>query len=428
MLIVGMVFSFWWYPLTHHGTGWYTPGDLWDTFRASQYVGWGGEGEIYKSQTFFDSFPGIAVLLAPIAKLSGLLHMSESFPLALLRPTAWLLLGPANLICGGVLLFPLDSLARRLLIPAKRRVLLVWLEAILIWPTVALWGHPEYVLALTFAIYGLLAAFDEAWGRVGVFFGLALLFQPLTLLMLPIAISYIAVRKWIRVASVIALPSAVLLIPPLVKEWSATTYTLLRQPNYPIADHPTPWLPLAPVLHRSYVGVARVAEMVTQPDGRRKLEELTVKVQHGAVVSAGLGRLIAILLACAIGVWVAKRKPPLAHVVWWVALTLSLRCVFECVMNPYYLMPGIAIVLVVASLLGTLRLFFVVLAAAACNYLSYRFMSPWHYYLSVIGLLIMVLVAALPVKSWFSRRREFTEIRGNVLASSLQEYAVDPSL
>ena len=426
ILITGMAFSFWWNPLTHHGSSWYTPTDLWSTFRASQYVGWGFEGEIYKSHTLFDTFPGIAVLLSPIAKLSGLWHLSEGFPIPLNMPTAWFMLGPANLIFGGVLLFPLDSLARRLLVPAKRRVLLVWLEAALVWPVVVLWGHPEYALALAFGVYGLLAAFDKSWGRVGVFFGLALLFQPLTLLMLPVAISYIPARRWIRLASVTALPSALLLIPPLVKEWSATTYTLLRQPNYPVGDHPTPWLSLAPVLRRGYFGAARVAKVVTQPDGKQKLEEVLVKVQHSAIVSAGPGRLIAIVLACGIGVWVAKKKPPLQHAVWWVALALSLRCVFESVMNPYYLMPGIAIILVVASMLSTFRLIVTVLAAGGCTYLSYSHLSPWHYYLLVTGLLIMVLFSAWPAKSWFSPRDELMQSRENGLVAHSEGLEVNP--
>lgn len=428
ILISGMAYSFWWNPLTHHGSSWNTPSDLWDTFRASQYVGWGFEGEIYKSQTYFDSFPGIVVLLSPIAKLSGLLHMSESFPLHLKAPTTWLFLGPANLILGGVLLFPLDSLARRLQVPSKRRVMLVLLEAALVWPTLAIWGHPEYALAVAFGVYGLVAAFDGAWIRVGVYFALALLFQPLTLLMLPVVLSYIPIRRWIPLASVIALPSALLLIPPLVKEWSATTYTLLRQPNYPIGDHPTPWISLAPVLQRSHVGLARVAEMVTQPDGKKSLQEVLVKVRFGEIVSAGPGRLIAIGLACLIGVWVARKKPSLAHVMWWVALALSLRCVFEGVMNAYYLMPGLAIILVVASLLGTFRLLFIVLAGAACTYLSYRFMSPWPYYLTVIGLLIVTLVLAWPAMSSFVHRPKPLDVRARSLATTPRSLEIDPSL
>jgi hypothetical protein len=396
IVVVGMAVSFWINPLTGRASAWFVPSDLWDTFRASQYVAWGFEGEIYRSQTFFDSFPGIAVLLAPVAKLTGLWHMSESFPLHLVRPTSWLILGPVELILGGVVLFPLDALARHLDVPARRRVALTCLEAALVWPVVAIWGHPEYTVALAFGIYGLLAAFNGRWVRVGVYFGLALLFQPLTLLVLPVALTFVAPRKWIRVGSIIALPSALLLIPPLVKEWSATTYYLLRQPNYPSGDHPTPWIYLAPVLERAHIGLLKVAELVKNADGKKVLKEVAVHARFSEVVSAGPGRVIAIVLACAIGLWVARKRPPLVQVVWWAGVALSLRCVFECVMNPYYLMPGLALALVAAAVAGRSRLLLTVLFAAASSYLSYRHMETWTYYTVVTGLLLLTLAAAWP--------------------------------
>ncbi len=396
IVVSGMAFSFWWNPLTDHGSSWYTPSDLWDTFRASQYVGWGFEGEIYKSQTFFDSLPGIAVLFAPLAKLAGLLHLSESFPLHLVRPTAWLILGPADLVSGAVLLFPLDLLARRLLISPRRRLVLVCLQVPLLWTTVVLWGHPEYTLALAFGVYGLVAALDQRWIRVGVFFGLALVFQPLTLLMLPVVLTYVPARRWMALSGEVLLPSVLLLMPPLVKEWSATTYTLLHQPNYPGTDHPTPWISLAPVLQRSRSVVVETAQMVMQSDGTRRLEEVAVKVHFGATVAAGPERLLAVGLACAIGCWVAKKRPPLPQVVWWIAAALSLRIVFEGVMNPYYLMPGVAFILILAASLGIVRLAFTVFAATACTWISYRYISPWPYYVAVTGLMVVALASVWP--------------------------------
>jgi hypothetical protein len=391
-----MMFSFWWNPLMHHSSNWFTPPDLWATFRAAQYVGWGFEGEIYKSHTYFDSFPGIAVLLSPVAKLTGMFHLSESFPLPLSRPSAWLILGPTNLIFGGVLLFPLDYLARRLVIPKSRRVVLMWLEAALIWPTIVIWGHPEYSLALAFGIYGLLASFDGKWFRVGIFMGLALLFQPFTALMLPVVIACLPARRWLATSSIIALPSLLLLIPPLVKEWSATTFTLLRQPNYPSMDHPTPWSFVAPILQRSHRSITWAAAMVTNSSGQRTLAEVRVGVVHGAVIAAGPGRVLALLLACVIGVCVAQSKPTLEQIVWWVAASLVLRCVFECVMNPYYLLPGFAIVLILASRLNNFRLIVTSGTVAACTLMSYRYMSVWPYYTIVAGTLLAALAFAWP--------------------------------
>lgn len=391
-----MAFSLWWYPLTHHGSVWDIPPDIWNTYRTAQYVGWGFEGEIYKSRSYFDSFPGIAVLLAPIAKVAGMLHLSANFVFRLPRPSTWLILGPANAILGSLLLFPVDGLARRLLIPYRRRVVLVWLVAGFIFITAVMWGHPEYTVALTFAIYGLIATFDGKWVRVGIIMGLALLFQPLTALMLPVVILYLPARRWCATASIVALPSTLLLIPPLVKEWHATTFTLLREPNYPTVDHPTPWLSLAPVIQRSRRAFAEIPKLVTQPNGTHSLEYVKVATRSVAVVSAGPGRLLALVLACVIGIYVAKAKPNIPMIVWWVAVCLSLRCVFECVMNPYYLLPAGAVILVLAATLSNLRFMAISLAVAAGTVLSYQIMSPWAYYTSVVGLLIVALALACP--------------------------------
>jgi hypothetical protein len=89
------------------------------------------------------------------------------------------------------------------------------MEAVIIWPTLVFYGHPEDSLALAFALYGLLAAFDGAWVRIGIFFALAILFQPLTLLIVPIALAYVPRRRWPSLGAIIVLPSALALLPPL---------------------------------------------------------------------------------------------------------------------------------------------------------------------------------------------------------------------
>jgi len=397
ILIGGMAFSFLWNPLLHHASIWYTPPDLWRTFRAAQYVSWASEGVIYNSHTYFDSFPGIAVLLAPIAKLSAVLHMSESFPMALPQPTTWYILGPANFILGGLVLFPLDAISKMLAVSFRRRIVLTVLECAVIWPAAAIWGHPEDGLALAFALYGLMSAFSSRWTWVAFSFALAVVFQPLTLLVLPIAMAYAPLRKWPLLASAIALPSALLLVPPLVKEWGPTTRILLNQPNYPDANHPTPWIWLAPILNPGHLATVHIPRLVTEASGKKVVVEATLRVHIASVVAAGPGRLVAVVLACAIGLWVAKRKPPLVQVIWLSALALSLRSIFECVMDPYYLLPGLALVLVVASTRTNARLVITVLFVAASTWISYWYISPWHYYIEVIGALIVALALAAPI-------------------------------
>ena len=105
---------------------------------------------------------------------------------------------------------------------------------------------------------------------------------------------------------------------------------------------------------------------------------------------------MALLLACMIGVYVARTKPTLQTMLWWVAASFALRCVFECVMNPYYLLPASAIVLVLASRLEKIPFVVTSSVVAACAVLSYQFMNPWPYYISVIGALLVALALTRP--------------------------------
>lgn len=398
ILVSGMAFSFWWNQIVHGVHVWATPPDLWATFRDAHYIIWNGEGRVYNASTSFVTFPGIAVLFAPLAEIQSHFNLTESFPVYLTHPSAWYVLGPIDMICGGVLLFPLDALARRLSVSAKRRIVLTCVETVLIWPTVALWGHPEDTLALAFAFTGLMASFDRRWVHAAAFFALAVAFQPLVLLVLPIVLSYVPVRKWPTLAAIVALPSALLLLPPLIQEWGPTTFALLKQPNYPALNHPTPWMAFAPVLKKRGYGTTGEFRFVTS-QGHRILEYGPVRILEGEIVAAGPGRVIALVLACAIGVWVAKKKPPLLEVVWWAAVALSLRCVFECVMDPYYLLPALSLAVIVAFKLSTTRLTLAVLATAFCTWLSYWHTGEWTYYSLVIGLLLLVLAFTWPGRS-----------------------------
>ena len=69
IVITGLAYSFWYGVLINHVNRWLTPGDIWTTFRDAHYVGWGAEGKIYRAETGLVTFPGIAVLLAPLAML-----------------------------------------------------------------------------------------------------------------------------------------------------------------------------------------------------------------------------------------------------------------------------------------------------------------------------------------------------------------------
>ena len=123
--------------------------------------------------------------------------------------------------------------------------------------------------------------------------------------------------------------------PPLLlaavaaANWTATIHAVTSQPNSPAIDHPTPWLSLYPHL-------------------------------AGGQVAAGPARILAIVAACSCALVVARRwrvaRPggrwghqALGELLWWTAVTLALRSVFEPVMVAYYLWPPLAVALVAAA-------------------------------------------------------------------------------
>ncbi len=189
MIAVGLVFMFTWNPLVHHTNSWNTGGDLWGIFRGAHYVGWGFLGGVYDPSNGIITLPGMPVLLAPVAMLSGKLHLTETYlPYVLAHPTAALVLQPIELLLASTVVFAADALAEHLDVSKRRRLYLCILIAILAWPTAGVWGHAEDVLALAFAMYAAVAMFDRKWSRCGWLFGFGIVIQPLVILMLPLLI------------------------------------------------------------------------------------------------------------------------------------------------------------------------------------------------------------------------------------------------
>jgi hypothetical protein len=394
VVITGMAYTLLWGPLVHHSSYWIAPGDLWGTFRSAHYVAWGDIGDVYAPETGLVTLPGISVILAPIAFVSYHFHLSEAFPFPIAHPTSWLMLGPVEMALGASVLFPLDGLARRLGLAARSRVALCFAEAVVLWPVVAIWGHPEDPLAMTFALYGLLAALSGRWRSCGWWWGLALVTQPLVVLALPLIFAMAPVRRWGRLAVQSALPAVALLAIPLAQEWANTSRALFQQPNYPSIDHPTPWLALAPVLQKAHPTVLHKFGR-GQRLGHLIFTSSNVHTIAGEVVAAGPGRAITIALSGLIAFWAFRHRPSVSQVVWLVALALSLRCVFESVMDPYYLWPPLAIILLLSAR-DWRRFLTSTIAAAAMTVWSYRHTGPWLWWLPIVILLAVGLATAFP--------------------------------
>ena len=176
--ITGIAFTFWWCPVVDHLHQWIDSEDLWDTYRAAQWVGWGNEGAVYQHGIYSIVFPGIDVVLAPVAIVSTHYRLIDPYPYFIRYPSALPLLMPYVLAISVPALLVFDYLAEFLDVVPRRRILLCWMQGALLWPLVVMWGHPEEAIALAFIVLSMVSAFSERWTRAGWYLGFGVAFQP----------------------------------------------------------------------------------------------------------------------------------------------------------------------------------------------------------------------------------------------------------
>jgi len=370
----GMAFSFMWLPLTVEGfyhQFWVTPGDIWAAYRTGQWIGWGAYGSLYSATASYITFPGLAIVLAPLALFTQALGLSDSFPYAIPHPTAWLLLGPVEVLLGCSALFALDALCERLGVSARRRVAVTVVEGVLLWPLLVRWGHPEDAISLAFAVYSLIAVLDHRWSRAGWLLGAAISFQPLVLLVVPV---FISTGSWIQIRRLLlrtaGLPAS-LLVLPFASDWHDTWHAVVEQPTKVALAHVTPWTFLAPKLGAGYV-------------------------------SCGPTRLIAITGACWIGWYVARRSVveegaiKASTLVWCAAICLGLRFATESALEGYYVWPAIALFVVAGGVCSKPRLLVsATLAIGTTVATCWRFGSWWVWWGTTMTALILVALSSV---------------------------------
>jgi hypothetical protein len=397
VLVTGMAFSLLWWPLQGR-TGWFVPGDIWATYRGAHFVGWGDLGGVYASNTGLVTFPGITVLLAPVAMLTGSLGLSESFPFPLPHPTAWLFLGPVELLLGASLLVALDALAEQVGATPRRRLVLSLVAMVVVWPLVAIWGHPEDGLAMTCALSAVVQFSRGNLRACGWCFGAALAFQPLVILVAPVLVAVLpSARQRVLFLVRSALPPITLVIPGLAQYWHATVHSLLEQPNYPTLNHPTPLLALSPLL-RSGRAVRTFVTHLTYKAGRYHLVKSLTSVRPVEVVAAGPGRMVALALCCGVGILIWRRRASISlpMLAWLLALCLTLRCLLESVMDPFYFVPPL-VMIVFCGALGDGRRFAVAgVVAVAVTVFSEYHLGPWAWYLPLTTFMVAGLLVTLP--------------------------------
>jgi hypothetical protein len=378
-----MGFSLSWFRFTHfrlrvHSAGgWFEPGDIWTTVHSAHVVAWGDLSHIYSYQWTPIMLPLFAILLAPVVMLSSHLHLTESLPYFLPRPTAWLFVGPYTMAWSGMAIYAFDALAERAGATAWRRRVLDLGVAGAVWTMTGFWGHPEDTVALGLVAYACVALADRRWARVAWLLGIAMAMQPLSVLAVPLALG-VALREtgaqgligFIARASLV--PGALLAVV-LSLDWKDASQVLFRQPNVPSANQATPWMALAP------------------------------KLGNG-VVAAGPTRWLAVAVSLGVG-WLAfRRRTDLA---WWLsALTVAFaaRCVFESVMDAYYLIPMIAFAGVAAVTAPRWRWGAMLPTAAALALMGYWRSGPWPWWLAMMAALVPVMALSLPLEDLRRRR------------------------
>lgn len=405
---LGMAYSFLWGPVVDHGSYWITPGDIWGTFFAAHYVGWGYLGGIYSAGGGLVSFPGIAVILAPCAWLTSTMQLMGSFPKTVPHPSAWLVLGPYEMVLSCIALFALDRLARDLGISTLRRRVLCVSEAVLLFGVTAIWGHPEDAIALGLAIWALCAALARRVGAAGWLMGAAIAVQPLVVLMVPMIVLLFPIRQWGSLAVRLVLPSLLLLATPLIANFGPTWTAITVQPNFPNVDHPTPWMAFAqrlpPLAAYSHVVLGRE---------QHRFVAITEHAKAQVVVSASRLRSVAVLVAgiVALTVWWKKREwfSTPWHVLWLSTLALSLRIFFEPVMDPYYIWPPLALGVLLAARQKSIWTFGGIAAlSAGLTVAAYDHSSPWAYWTPLVAGLAVVLLVCFPWRG--SDRTESTVV------------------
>jgi hypothetical protein len=380
MICVGMAGTIWG-PVYYHEQAWAVPDDLWATLVAAQRLLHLDLAGLYTAPTNLVSFPGAAVILVPVAAIMDAAGIPIQAGHQGVHPVGWLVAGPLETLLSAVVLFAADALAERMGVSLLKRFLLAAAGATALWNVTIRWGHPEDAVAVGLLLYAVLALSNDRPSRAAWLAGAGVAVQPLVLLAFPLLAAAVAPKRLPGFLARSATPAVALLAAAAAANWTATIHAVTSQPNYPTVDHPTPWI---------YVSW------------------LAPHTSSGSV-AAGPARAVAVLVACGCGLFTwrrwqaarlagAWRPDDIAALLWWIAVTLALRTVFEPVMVSYYVWPPLAVALVAASR-DWIRLISASVTAIVLTFLAQgSWRNPWVWWTPVVVVLGLTLVAARPAR------------------------------
>ena len=402
---LGTAYCFRWGPVIRHvPSSWISSGDLADTFAAAVAFSHGHLGTVYNSNSSFISYPGILIALLPLAALNGTFHttfvaifqhghlvtgvpqiavshthqvLESGTTLSkgteyTVQPQWFAFVAPYVMALSCVALFACDRLAEQLGVGRARRIMLGIIEAVVLWPVVVMWGHPEDALALGLAVYAVSLALDERFVGAGWLLGAAIACQPFALVLFPILLFLGGTKQLLGLLVRGLAPAAVLVAGPVIADFHNATVSLVKQPTFPLYanNHVTPWTFLAPRVRGSGANI---------------------------VVAGGPTRLVVLPLVVAAG-WLARRwRSNAAVLVLLVALAFGLRVYFESVLTSYYVWPALAVGLIVAALRSLPRFSLAAVSALATTVVS-QWQIAWALWwcLDIAGITVLLAVVAWP--------------------------------
>lgn len=344
---------------------WWAPGDAWASLRAAHYIPTGTFPLIYETGTMKDVYvagPLLPLLLAPIAVISNVFHMQESYPFSMQYPALWWIFGPYSLACVVPLLYAVRALATRLGVRAGRTALQVAFVAVVFVPVAFVYGHYEDVLAVALLCIGFRDLFGKRELRGALWITGAILFKQWAVLAVPVYVAACPRPLWRRAAVNCLVPAVVGLGAFLAADWKYASRALLHPPTYPELGHAAMWISTTSLYQRD------------------------VPARWGGV-----------LLACGLA-WMIRRRPEPAMVVTALGCALFGRVLFESVLHAYYLAPGLAFLVVADMLRGRPIVTRAGLGAVAM--LIFPFHPPRALWWAVFYVLAALIVAE-PVRALF---------------------------
>ena len=329
-IAAGMLAAMWVAPALGHNH-WWVPGDAWRSLRAAHYVSQGNYGLIYETgslRDIYDSGPLFPLVLAPVAAISDLFHLNESYPFTRQHPSAWLVYGPYALATAIPLMYAVRALVTQVGVRAGRTLLQFFVLVLAFAPMAIIYGHYEDVVALTLVLLAFRDVFAGRGLRGALLVGVAIAFKQWSLLAVPLFVVACPPAVRLRAAGRCIVPPAIVLSLFLAADYKYASLALLHPPAFPLYGHAALW-------------VSSSTEYLSN-----------VPTRFGAaVVAVGVAGLVR-----------NRRDPGL--IVSALGVVLFCRFLFEPAVHAYYLAPGIACLVIGERIQGGRVVTKVILSAA----------------------------------------------------------------